>query len=113
MGLRGMIFTPGTAAVTEWTRRCLENLHTTSAGGAYINFMMEDEGDGWIRASDRGNYDRLSQIKKRHDPDNFSTLTKTSHRRRRGGAGIRLRVGYSDSAPSADDAKTKLLVRSG
>jgi hypothetical protein len=57
--------------ITEWTRRYWEELHSTSAGGAYVNFMMEDEGDGRIRASYRGNYDRLSQIKKRYDPENF------------------------------------------
>ena len=33
--------------------------------------MMEDEGEQRIRASYRGNYDRLSQIKKRYDPDNL------------------------------------------
>lgn len=33
--------------------------------------MMEDEGEERIRAAYRGNYDRLSQIKKRYDPDNF------------------------------------------
>jgi hypothetical protein len=28
----------------------LEELHSTSAGGAYVNFMKEDEGEGRIRA---------------------------------------------------------------
>ncbi len=56
---------------TEWTRRYWEELHSTSAGGAYVNFMMDDEGDGRIRASYRGNYDRLTRVKKRYDPDNL------------------------------------------
>ena len=57
--------------ITEWARRYWEQLHPTSAGGAYVNFMMEDEGEGRIRASYRGNYDRLTQVKKRYDPTNF------------------------------------------
>jgi FAD/FMN-containing dehydrogenase len=57
--------------ITEWSRRYWEELHPTSAGGAYVNMMMEDEGEQRIRASYRGNYDRLSQIKKRYDPDNL------------------------------------------
>ena len=44
-------------------------LHPTSAGGAYINFMMA-EGDDRIRASYLGNYDRLAEVKRRYDPDN-------------------------------------------
>ncbi len=59
------------ARITEWSRRYWEELHSTSAGGAYINFMMEDEGEGRIKASYRGNYDRLTRVKKRYDPDNF------------------------------------------
>jgi FAD/FMN-containing dehydrogenase len=57
--------------MTEWTRRYWEELHSTSAGGGYINFMMEDEGEGRIRASYRGNYDRLARVKKRYDPTNL------------------------------------------
>ena len=67
--------------ITEWSRRYWEELHSTSAGGAYVNFMMEDEGEGRIRASYRGNYDRLAQIKKRYDPTTSSTSTRTSHLR--------------------------------
>jgi FAD/FMN-containing dehydrogenase len=33
--------------------------------------MMEDEGEKRIRLSYRGNYDRLSWIKKRYDPTNL------------------------------------------
>ena len=41
-----------------------------SAGGAYVNFMME-EGDDRIRATYRENYDRLAVIKAKYDPSNF------------------------------------------
>jgi FAD/FMN-containing dehydrogenase len=57
--------------ITEWSRRYWEDLHSTSAGGAYVNFMMEDEGKDRIKASYRGNYDRLTRVKKRYDPDNL------------------------------------------
>ena len=35
----------------------------------YVNFMM-DEGQDRVKASYRGNYDRLTQVKDRYDPDN-------------------------------------------
>jgi FAD/FMN-containing dehydrogenase len=54
---------------TEWARDYWAELHPTSAGGAYINFMMS-EGDDRIRASYLGNYDRLAEIKRRYDPAN-------------------------------------------
>jgi FAD/FMN-containing dehydrogenase len=57
--------------MTEWTRKYWEELHSSSAGGAYINFMMDDEGKDRIKASYCGNYDRLAQLKKRYDPTNF------------------------------------------
>ena len=37
-------------------------LHPYSAGGAYVNMMM-DEGQERVRASYRDNYDRLARIK--------------------------------------------------
>ncbi len=57
-------------ALTQWTRNYWEELHPTSAGGAYVNFMMDDEGDDRIRASYRGNYDRLARTKATYDPGN-------------------------------------------
>jgi len=54
---------------TRWARDYWRELHPTSAGGAYINFMMA-EGEDRIRASYRGNYDRLAEVKRRYDPDN-------------------------------------------
>ena len=41
-----------------------------SAGGAYVNFMM-DEGEDRIRASYRGNYERLAEVKAVYDPNNL------------------------------------------
>jgi FAD/FMN-containing dehydrogenase len=55
--------------LSQWARGYGEELHPTSAGGAYVNFLM-NEGTDRIRASYRGNYHRLAQIKHRYDPDN-------------------------------------------
>jgi FAD/FMN-containing dehydrogenase len=53
----------------EWARDYWQELHSISAGGAYINFMM-DEGQDRVKASYRANYHRLTQVKNRYDPDN-------------------------------------------
>jgi len=45
-------------------------LHPYSAGGAYINFMME-EGQDRVKASFRENYDRLASVKHQYDPGNL------------------------------------------
>jgi FAD/FMN-containing dehydrogenase len=58
------------ALISQWARDYWEELHPTSAGGAYVNFLME-EGQDRVRAAYRGNYDRLARIKRRCDPDNI------------------------------------------
>jgi FAD/FMN-containing dehydrogenase len=57
------------ATISQWTRDYWDELHPHSAGGAYVNFMM-DEGEDRVRASYRSNYDRLAQVKRRYDPQN-------------------------------------------
>ena len=57
--------TPG--AISQWARDYWDALHPTSAGGAYVNFLM-DEGEDRVRAAYRGNYDRLAQVKRTYDP---------------------------------------------
>jgi hypothetical protein len=56
--------------ITAWCKEYWEALHPYSAGGAYVNFMME-EGQDRVRATYRDNYDRLVAIKKKYDPNNF------------------------------------------
>ena len=57
--------------ITAWAKDYWEALHPHGAGGAYINFMMEGEGDDRIRATYRHSYDRLAKIKAKYDPNNF------------------------------------------
>jgi len=56
-------------AIRKWTVDYFEALHPYSAGGAYVNMMM-DEGQERVRASYGDNYDRLAEIKAKYDPDN-------------------------------------------
>ncbi|GAA4474492.1 FAD-binding oxidoreductase [Rhodococcus olei] len=55
--------------ITRWAKDYWTALHPTSAGGAYVNFLM-DEGQDRVRAAYRDNYDRLTHVKRQHDPDN-------------------------------------------
>lgn len=57
-------------AITNWCKAYFDALHPYSAGGAYVNFMME-EGQERIQASFRDNYSRLADIKRKYDPENF------------------------------------------
>jgi FAD/FMN-containing dehydrogenase len=53
-----------------WAREYWNALHPYSAGGAYVNFMM-DEGTERVQATYRHGYDRLRAIKTQYDPANL------------------------------------------
>ena len=61
------------AAMIAWTRAYWAAVHPYSAGGAYVNMMMDptDEGQDRVRASYGANYDRLAAIKATYDPHNL------------------------------------------
>ncbi|HYH89984.1 MAG TPA: FAD-binding oxidoreductase [Solirubrobacteraceae bacterium] len=56
--------------LVSWARAYWEAVHPYSAGGAYVNMMMHDEGEDRVRASYGDNYDQLLAAKRRYDPDN-------------------------------------------
>jgi FAD/FMN-containing dehydrogenase len=56
--------------ITTWAQEYWDALHPYSAGGAYINFMM-NEGENQVKASYRDNYDRLAAVKAKFDPTNL------------------------------------------
>ncbi|HWY41727.1 MAG TPA: FAD-binding oxidoreductase [Chthoniobacterales bacterium] len=56
--------------ITKWTKDYFDALHPYSAGGAYVNFMME-EGEDRVKATYGDNYQRLTQIKAEYDPANL------------------------------------------
>ncbi|HTZ64506.1 MAG TPA: FAD-binding oxidoreductase [Solirubrobacteraceae bacterium] len=62
-------------AIRRWSVDYQEALHPYSAGGAYVNMMM-DEGQERVRASYRDNYDRLAQIKRSYDPENLFRINQ-------------------------------------
>lgn len=58
-------------ALTRWGRAYWEAVHKFNPGGAYVNFMMDDEGEARVKASYGDNYPRLAAIKKKFDPANL------------------------------------------
>jgi FAD/FMN-containing dehydrogenase len=64
-------------ANVEWARDCFEATRSCSTGGAYINFLTEEEGADRIAASyGRPILDRLAVLKRKYDPGNFFRHTK-------------------------------------
>jgi len=61
--------------IRRWCVDYFEALHPYSAGGAYVNMMM-DEGQERVRASYRDNYDRLARIKATYDPGNLFRINQ-------------------------------------
>jgi len=54
----------------SWAKSYWDALHPHSAGGAYVNFMM-DEGEERVKATYGDNYQRLVEIKSKYDPGNL------------------------------------------
>uniref|UniRef100_Q01VV3 FAD linked oxidase domain protein n=1 Tax=Solibacter usitatus (strain Ellin6076) TaxID=234267 RepID=Q01VV3_SOLUE len=61
--------------ITEWAKAYFDAVHPLGAGGAYVNFMME-EGEDRVRATYGKNYDRLARVKARYDPENFFSVNQ-------------------------------------
>jgi FAD binding domain/Berberine and berberine like len=57
--------------VTQWTKAYWEAVHPFDLGGAYPNFMMDDEGDARLKATYGDNYARLVALKQKYDPANL------------------------------------------
>ncbi len=55
----------------KWGRAYWQAVHPFNLGGAYVNFMMDDENEGRIQASYGANYPRLAEIKRKYDPSNL------------------------------------------
>jgi len=56
--------------ITQWAKDYWNAMHPYSAGGAYINFMME-EGEDRIKATYGENYAKLVEVKTKYDPENL------------------------------------------
>jgi FAD/FMN-containing dehydrogenase len=56
--------------ISSWAKDYWVALHPHSAGGGYVNMIM-DEGEERVKAAYRENYGRLAQIKAQYDPQNL------------------------------------------
>jgi len=56
---------------TSWTKSYYDALHPYSAGGAYVNFLMGDEGEDRVKKTYGDNYERLVAIKNKYDSGNL------------------------------------------
>jgi FAD/FMN-containing dehydrogenase len=65
-------------AMRDWCVGYWDATHPYSAGGAYVNFMM-DEGQERVRATYRDNYDRLARVKAQYDPGNVFHVNQNIH----------------------------------
>jgi len=61
--------------IRTWARNYWEALHSYSAGGAYVNFMMQ-EGAERVQATYGDNYYRLVYIKSKYDPENLFRINQ-------------------------------------
>ncbi len=58
------------AHTTAWARDYWSAMHPHSAGGGYVNMIM-DEGEDRVKAAYGSNYTRLAQTKAKYDPHNL------------------------------------------
>jgi FAD/FMN-containing dehydrogenase len=63
-----------TDANIKWTRETFANLRPQFAARRWLNYLGDDQGDDAIRAAYGRNFERLREIKRRHDPDNVFHL---------------------------------------
>ncbi|WP_151447247.1 FAD-binding oxidoreductase [Lacisediminimonas profundi] len=61
-------------ACVSWAREFYAATEPFATGGVYVNFISE--GDDSVRSAYGNNYDRLSRVKSKYDPDNFFRLNQ-------------------------------------
>jgi FAD/FMN-containing dehydrogenase len=59
----------------KWVRDYYDAVAPHSEEGGYVNFMSGDDQDR-IKANYKGNYDRLTDVKRKYDPDNLFHLNQ-------------------------------------
>jgi hypothetical protein len=62
-------------AVTIWAQDYRAALHPFAAGGAYVNWLLE-EGEDRVRSAYRDNYELLATVKARYDPANLFRINQ-------------------------------------
>lgn len=59
-----------------WTRDFWSAMQPYAAGGVYVNFLSQDEGEARVRAAYGANYARLVALKNKYDPANVFSLNQ-------------------------------------
>lgn len=59
-----------------WARSSWNDMREFSTGGTYVNFLNEDDGGDRTRAAYGDNYARLTEIKRKWDPENLFRTNK-------------------------------------
>ncbi|MFN8470246.1 MAG: FAD-binding oxidoreductase [Caldilineaceae bacterium] len=60
----------------KWTLSFWEAMQPHAAGGVYVNFLSQDEGEVRVRSAYGTNYGRLVALKNKYDPSNFFNLNQ-------------------------------------
>ena len=64
-------------ALKQWASDYWSAVHAFNRhGGGYVNFMMDDEGQGRVRAAYGANYDSLVAVKRKYDPTNLFSVNQ-------------------------------------
>jgi hypothetical protein len=58
-------------ALKRWGRTYWEAVNPYTTGGGYVNFMMGDEGDTRVKSTYGSNFERLTSVKGKYDPENL------------------------------------------
>jgi hypothetical protein len=72
MVIAGIDSDPGGAtALRTWGRDYWKAVHPFNLEASYVNFMMDDEAEGRVKATYGDNYKRLASVKATYDPKNL------------------------------------------
>lgn len=63
------------AKCIAWARELFQAAAPFATGGAYVNFMTQEEQDR-VRSAYGSNYDRLAELKKKYDPNNLFRMNQ-------------------------------------
>jgi hypothetical protein len=88
-------------ALTTWGRNYWKAVHPFNPGGAYINFMMDDEAKDRVQASYGENFARLAAVKAQYDPTNLFRVNQNIPPAVSTPASERARTSQGDSRPGA------------
>jgi hypothetical protein len=87
-------------SLATWGRNYWKAVHPYNLPGAYINFMM-DEAQGRVEATYGGNYEKLTQVKAKYDPNNLFRVNQNIPPAAARSTDKRAAAGQADARPGA------------